>query len=292
MATLSIDKRSGKTAGYNIQWHEGKKRRTIHLGSKRYSKKTALRLKEIIEELLYYQRNGITVPGKATEHWLKNAPACIRAKLAKASLLTVQEAKTCQQLWDEFLKQKTDIKSKTVKAYNECRVHFFKAFAPEESVETITSERLQEWKHSLLKTHAVASVAGYIKNLKAVLKWAVKKEWLPKNPLEGITRGSFVNRDNDRIISRAEYAKCPSRRQRVGNGIVRAQLPKCSWRTSVFTSYPNKRYTGSPKLARRLARRLGNRIARNTDHVPGIGSADGSHCRWSIAVADIYICIL
>jgi len=195
MATLSIDKRSGKTAGYNIQWHEGKKRRTIHLGGKRYAKKTAVRLKEIIEELLYYQRNGITVPGKATEHWLQNAPACIRAKLAKAGLLTVQEAKTCQQLWDEFLKQKTDIKSKTVKAYNECRVHFFKAFAPEESVETITSERLQEWKHSLLKTHAVASVAGYIKNLKAVLKWAVKKEWLPKNPLEGITRGSFVNRD-------------------------------------------------------------------------------------------------
>jgi len=51
MATLSIDRRFGKTAGYNIQWHEGKKRRTIHLGGKRYAKKTAVRLKEIVENL-------------------------------------------------------------------------------------------------------------------------------------------------------------------------------------------------------------------------------------------------
>ena len=53
MATLTIDRRSGKIAGYNVQWYEGKRRFTIHLGGKRYAKKTAERLKEIVETLLY-----------------------------------------------------------------------------------------------------------------------------------------------------------------------------------------------------------------------------------------------
>ena len=137
MATLSVDRRSGMIAGYNIQWHEGKQRRTIHLGGQRYNKKTAVRLKEIVENLLYYRRNSITVPDKATEHWLQSAPAEIKSKLAKVGLITVTESKTCQQLWDTFLKQKTGIKPKTIKAYNECRTHFFKAFLKTETLSTV-----------------------------------------------------------------------------------------------------------------------------------------------------------
>jgi lactate dehydrogenase-like 2-hydroxyacid dehydrogenase len=88
MATLTTDRRSGRIAGYNIQWHEGKKRRTIHLGAKRYSRKTAERLKDIVEKVLYYRRNA-AIPDKSTEHWLKNAPDGIKSKLAKAGLIIV-----------------------------------------------------------------------------------------------------------------------------------------------------------------------------------------------------------
>jgi len=106
MATLTTERRSGKIAGYNVQWYDGKRRCTIHLGSKTYAKKTAERFKDIVEALLFYRRNGITTPEKSVKHWLHNAPVELRAKLVKAELLVVDEAKTCQQLWDAFLKFK------------------------------------------------------------------------------------------------------------------------------------------------------------------------------------------
>ena len=70
MATLSVDRRSGKVVGYNEQWHEGKRRRTILLGGKRYTKKTAERFKEIVEVFLFFRRNEIITPEKPVENWL------------------------------------------------------------------------------------------------------------------------------------------------------------------------------------------------------------------------------
>jgi hypothetical protein len=119
MATLTIQK-SGKTIGYNIQWYEGKVRRTIYLGGSRYNRKTAERLKEVIETLIYYRRNGIA------------APAEIQMKLAKAGLATVNKSKTCQELWDTCLKHKTDVKASTVSHYHLSRKVLFETFSPAE----------------------------------------------------------------------------------------------------------------------------------------------------------------
>ena len=87
MATLTTDRRSGEKPGYNIQWFEGKQRRTLHLGGKRYDRKTALRLKDVIERLLYYRWNPGVIPDKMTMHWLQHAPAEIRKKLERAGLI-------------------------------------------------------------------------------------------------------------------------------------------------------------------------------------------------------------
>ena len=231
MATLTVNK-SGNTAGYNIQWYEGKVRITIYLGGRKYNRKTAERLKEIVERLQYYRRNGIIIPDRETEHWLQSAPAEIKAKLSKVGLIAVTESKTCQQLWDAYMKHKTDIKPKTVKAYNECRNHFFKMFSTTESIEKITPERLLEWKSSLLDEYAKASVAGYIKNLGAVLKWAVdKQKWLTDNPLANIERGSFVNEEGNQTISMDEYYQlldaCPNQEWRTIIALARIGGLRC-----------------------------------------------------------------
>jgi len=233
MATLSIDRRFGKTAGYNIQWHEGKKRRTIHLGGKRYAKKTAVRLKEIVENLLYYRRNCITVPDKATEHWLNNASVEIRAKLAKVGLIVATEQKTCQDLWDAFLKSKADAKPASMQIYRNSQTKFFEAFLPTEPIEAITHEQLLKWKAELLERYAVASVATYFKTVDSVLNYAVdkKRKWLPDNPMDGISKGSFVNRKNDRIVTMAEYARlldaCPDQEWRTIIALARIGGLRC-----------------------------------------------------------------
>jgi integrase len=231
MATLTIDK-SGKTTGYNIQWYDGKKRCTIYLGGRRYNKKTAERVKEIVEALLYYRRNGITVPDKKTEHWLKTAPDELKAKLAKAELIESHEPKTCQTLWDAFMKFKTtEVKQSTVQKYQDCRTYFSEMFAPTEAIEKVTSERLLEWKVSLLDELAEATVAGHIKSLKAVFNWAVDQDWLTKSPMAKIPLGSFRNQENDRFITMDEYAKlldaCPNQEWRTIIALARIGGLRC-----------------------------------------------------------------
>jgi len=131
MATLTTERRSGKIAAHNnqhsnVQWYDGKKRFTIHLGSKRYTKKTAERFKDIVEALLFCRRNGITTPEKSVENWLQNAPVELRTKLAKVNLIAVDEAKTCQQLWDAFIKFKTaEVKLKTLRSYKDSMARFY-----------------------------------------------------------------------------------------------------------------------------------------------------------------------
>ena len=231
MATLTTDRRSGKVTGYNVQWYDGKRRFTIHLGGKRYTKKTAERFKDIVEALLFYRRNGITTPDKSVEHWLQNAPVELRTKLAKAGLLVVDEVKTCRQLWDSFLVHKKDVKDNTVQVYLSSQTHFFEAFLPAEPIEKITLDRLLEWKATLLDRYAAASVATFLKTVRTVLNWAVKQDWLPKSPMSGIPIGRFENRGKDRVISLEEYAKlldaCPNQEWRTIMALARIGGLRC-----------------------------------------------------------------
>jgi hypothetical protein len=189
MATLTVDRRSGNVAGYSIQWYDGKRRQTIYLSSRKYRQKTAERIKEMIETLIYYRNNEQIVPDKIVVNWLATAPADIQEKLARVGLISVTKQRTCQELWDAYLKQKTDIKSKTRRLYNLCQGLFFEMFSPSEFIEKITVDRLTDWKAALLaQEYAEASVAGFLKNARAVFEWAVTKEWLPKNPLRKVPR--------------------------------------------------------------------------------------------------------
>ena len=231
MATLTTERRSGKTTGYNVQWYDGKRRITIHLGGKRYTKKTAERFKDIVEALLFYRRNGITTPEKSVEHWMQNAPVELKAKQAKAELLIVEEAKTCQQLWDSFLKHRTDIKPATENIYRNARTRFFEAFSEAEPMDKITPDRLDAWRISMLDKFKEATVATHLKTVNTVLNWAVKRAWLRKNPLSGIPKGSFQNKDSKRRISMDEYGKllvaCPNQEWRTIIALARIGGLRC-----------------------------------------------------------------
>ena len=219
MATLAIARKSGKITGYNIQWYDGKHRRSIYLGSVKYSKKTAERLKDVVETLLYNERNGISVPGKTTDMWLHSAHPHLQSKLAKAGLITIEAKKTCQEVWNQFLKYRTDLKASTIKLYHYAQERFFEKFSPTEPIENITTDQLFDWTVSLrAQQYTSASITVWHQKAGAMLRWAVEQGWLSKNPFKGIPRESGINRDNDRIISMDEYAKlleaCPNQEWR------------------------------------------------------------------------------
>jgi len=232
MATLTTERRSGKTTGYNVQWYDGKRRITIHLGGKRYTKKTAERFKDIVEALLFYRRNGITTPEKSVEHWMQNAPVELKAKLAKAELLIVDEAKTCQQLWDSFLKFKAmEVKPSTLKSYQDSMARFYEMFKPTELLEAITPERLLEWKASMQDDYAKSSITMYISKLQTVFKWAVDKDWLTKSPARNLPKSGSRNREHDRFITMEEYSKllaaCPNQEWRTIIALARIGGLRC-----------------------------------------------------------------
>ena len=227
MATLTKDKRTG---AFVIQWNDHG-RKSITLSGRKYRQSTAEQVKALVETLIYCRNNGIVVPDKTTAKRLDIIAGEIREKLAKHGLIQVIGSKTCRQLWDACLKCKTDVKPNTVIHHRQTMRVFFETFSPTQTIESITSECLLEWKTSMLTRYAPASVAGFIKTAKMVFTWAVENDWLPKSPMKHIPQGSFRNRRNDRTISMAEYAElldaCPNQEWRTIIALARIGGIRC-----------------------------------------------------------------
>jgi integrase len=253
MATCTPDRRSG---GYNVQWYEGKKRRTIHLGGSQYKKTTADRLQEVVEKLLFYKRNGI-IPDKATEQWLKTAPDELKAKLSKVGLIIVTAPKTCKELWDGCLESKTgEIKKQTLDIYRRCQKIFHEMFPATETIESITEARLKTWKTAMLEEYAESSVSTNLTITRMVFDWGKSKKWLEDNPMKDVSLGNSVNRENDHTMTMEEYAElldaCPNQEWRTILALARIGGLRCpselqrlkwadvNWSGNRFTVHPPK----------------------------------------------------
>lgn len=232
MATL-IERPSGKNQAWMISFiNEKKQRKTISLSKQKYGRKTAEQLKEAVEALVYNLANKIPVPNKDVERWILAASPEIQEKLAKVGLIHQLESHTCKELWDSFLKDKRKhIKDSTSRTYDHVKRRFFAFFKEKEYVESVTKERMEEFKAAQLETHGEATVCGTITKLRTIFNWAVKKGWIQESPMIGVSRGSFVNRQNDRFIKAEEYRRlleyCPCLEWRVILALARYGGLRC-----------------------------------------------------------------
>ena len=198
MATL-IERKRGGSLMFEIRFYVGKQRKTIPLG-KKYTQKTAEKLREIVETLQHCQDNGIEFPGKRTMDWIQSASDEIRQKLGKAGLIDVPPSHTLKEVWDSFLEHKAkEMKSRkivesTYDLYDSIRKRFFRFYGPNELLGDLTKDRMQMWKDHLLDEVATATVACYIKEAKTCFNWAVTQGWISESPLDGIAPGSFRNK--------------------------------------------------------------------------------------------------
>ena len=227
MATLTKRTRGGSLM-FEIQFCADGRRKTIPLG-KNYTEKTARELLEVVEILLHCQKNGIEYPGKKTVGWIESAPGEIQDKLAKAGLIEQPHRKTTGELWTAFRAAKRDIKDSTLEGYDRAEDRFFLFFGRDEPLSGQTQARMEQWKdylqvdapcgRSKVPGFAKSTTAGTISKAKAVFNWAVRVGWIEKSPLDGVGRGSFVNEENDRIVTMDEYHRlldaCPCRDWRV-----------------------------------------------------------------------------
>ena len=218
MATLA---RKDRGAWLIQFFDQNKKRRPIHLG-KKFNEKTAQALKDVVEKIVYSRDNSTNLD-KKTLAWIQEAPVEIQDKLAAVGLITKPEAHTAKELWDEFMRTKTDIKDSTMETYDRSRNRFFAFFKGEEQIADLIPARMRQWKE-FLKTDIPqgrseivgfkeSTVAGTLTKAKAVFNWAVRSGWLTASPLDGIGRGSFINRENDYFVTMEDYQRlldaCP-----------------------------------------------------------------------------------
>ena len=229
MAQLS----KGKKYSWEIQFEDLHGAiQTISLAKSKYNEKTAFRVKDVVEELLRMQFNG--EEGFAKETWVskwiaETASPELREKLSKVGLIKLPERHTCKELWDAFLQAKKKdveeeaLKESTLQTYLHTERRFFAFFDERTMISELTKEQMLRWKeflrkevprkHSGIRGLKTSTIAGAMTKAKAVFNWAVDSKWLKKSPLNGVERGSFRNKKNDRFIRLEDYVRllnaCP-----------------------------------------------------------------------------------
>ena len=233
MATLYKEKNST----YRIQFFDGNGNRpSIRLG--KVPKKTAETFLSRVEEMIHCRLAGQS-PSSETSSWLGGLPNDTLAKLSQAGF-EVQERHTTGELWAAFLKQKNDVKDSTLKCYDCAEQRFFAFFNRKTDLRKLTPTQFEEWKTFLRtkyrssptdKPLAEATVAGTLTKAKAVFNWSVSVGWIDESPLDGVGRGSFVNREKDRFVTPEEYRRlldvCPCQEWRVIIALARIGGLRC-----------------------------------------------------------------
>jgi len=266
MATLC----ERKNGSFEIHFYDEGIRRYITLGGRKYSKKTATALKEIIETLLYYKSDGTLIPDKKVVAWVQEASVEIQDKLSKVGLIAKPARKTLGELWTAFREAKRDIKEATLEGYDRTADRFFLFFGTDKPLLDLTQADMEQWKVYLrtqapcegakVPGFAESTTAGTITKAKAVFNWAVRVGWIAKSPLDGVGRGSFINRDNDRYITKDEYYRlldaCPCQDWRVIMALVRigglrapSEVLRLRW-SDINWEHPARFYVTSTKTDR------------------------------------------
>ena len=157
--------------------------------------------------------------------------------MAKAGLIVIPPSHTLKELWDTFLDHKEKqmsagkLKESTYNLYDSVRERFFLFFKEGELLNDLDKDRLQRWKDHLLDEVAEATVACYIKEAKACFNWAKNQKWIDKSPLDGVGRGSFINKKNKRTIPMEAYRRlldaCPCQDWRVIIALARIGGLRC-----------------------------------------------------------------
>ncbi len=216
MASIILIKKKN-VISYKIIYYANKERKNFFLPSK-YSEAKAREIAGKIEEIVQAQETGDTVR-RSTAVWLSELPIDLRQRFERFGLIEIQKSWTVEQLWDEYQRtQEAEVKYSTQQTYETVRKRFLLYFDCNLNADELTIQDAKNWRKELTIRYAEASVAGSIQRTRAVFAWAVKRGYIAKNVWLEVNRGSFVNKDREREVTRDEYAKildaCPDQNWR------------------------------------------------------------------------------
>lgn len=173
------------------------RRRTICAG--KMPEKSAESLHRRIEHLHACARTGDPFPPQLAE-WVGSIPDGLRAKLAKAGLVTTREKAetwTLGAILERYERSTEGLKPSTRAAYRQAIDSLRAYFGDSRTLESITPSDADEWRDSLTKDYAGATVAKRTGIAKAIFRKAVRWGMLSQSPFEGLRVGSQCNAERN-----------------------------------------------------------------------------------------------
>ena len=236
MASISREPNGRRT----IQFVGGDgKRRSIRLG--KCSQRMAETVQVKVEYLAAAQATGGALDGE-TARWVADLDDALHARLAAVGLLEPRKAATVGGLTDAFLAANLQVKPATRVMWQHTIRNLREHFGDTRPLRTIGTAEAEGFRQELVRQRlAAATVARRLQLTRQIFTYAVRCEWIERNPFAGISHTSGDPCLRQRYITIEETAR-----------LIDA-APNWVWRTIIALARHGGLRTPSETLSLRLA---------------------------------------
>ena len=200
MASVISERHNGRTR-YRIQYRDGDKRRkSIRLGG--VNKRAASAVASKIEAL-----NACCIAGQALPtdlaKWVSGLGDDLRSKLADAGLAEPRRSITLGTFLDEYIDgRKADSSQSTINNFRQLQQKLLGYFG-DCDVRSIDEGQCDDWRQSLARDYADATISKHVKRARQVFKAAIRKRVCDSNPFAEVKGGSEQNDSRKYFVEQA-----------------------------------------------------------------------------------------
>jgi integrase len=160
-------------------------------------------LRAHVERLSQYQKAGIK-PAADVLEWVRRVDPAIRQQLYDAGLSLVRpEGYSLADLVKLAESHFPELAERTKINYAQVHRHLTEFFGPSRLICEISHGDCQDFKRWLgRQSYGPASIAKNLKHFRQMLGWAVQKEWIARNPADGVKTPVKVDRERHFFVPR------------------------------------------------------------------------------------------
>ena len=194
------------------------KRRSLRLG--KVSTKIAEGVKTHIEHLVSANATGQSVD-LHTSRWLADISDDLHEKIVKLGMAKPRasvERRTISQVIKEHGEKRVDVKPATRDTWKQSHSSFVSFVGANRFIDEISAADADDWEQSLISSGlSRGTVRKRVRVVKALMNWAIKREYLDRSPLIGLSSTSHAGAEKPHITREDAFK-------------VLERLPNSQWR--------------------------------------------------------------
>lgn len=230
MASIARYGKRGNRLRILFVGHDGK-RRTLRLGKVSVHQAKIVKVK--VQALLDGRLVGRLDPD--TEQWLAELPDRMHDRLVAVGIVAKRSGAADMplgRLCDEYLADRTDVKSNTASVYGQAARNLKSHFGTDKPICDITPNDAEQWRRYLVKEAlAEATIRKRCGVAKQIFTTAVKRKLIGENPFACLKSAAVANRAREYFVSQEDAEKlleaCPDSQWRLIIALARFGGLRC-----------------------------------------------------------------